>query len=208
MYSKKELKKIDPVYKTLFKIEEYVRNRWKLFLTGLIAVILIIVAVSYYNSYKLKIAVKAENKLAKILKEDKQKVKSLESFCKNNKNNLVGQRALFILASEYYKEKQYKKALEAYLTITDYDLDDLINWNVGACYEMLKQPDKAIQYYNRVKHSENKSLKKYAYLGLARCYRQKKEIKAQKAIYEDIIKLFSKDTMLIRRVKEMALWQD
>lgn len=82
----------------------------------------------------------------------------------------VSEKSLFRLGISYMKKEMEGKALEFLLRANEIDSDHYdTNFYIGLCYEILKNPHKAIEYYNKALKLENNF---DAHLNLGVCYRE------------------------------------
>lgn len=80
----------------------------------------------------------------------------------------VSEKSLFRLGIAYMKQETEDKALDCLLKANEIDSDRYdTNFYIGLCYDILKNPHKAIEYYNKALKLENNF---DAHINISHCY--------------------------------------
>jgi tetratricopeptide (TPR) repeat protein len=138
----------------------------------------------------------ADDKSGLQAKED-DLIKQLEKVANSNKNSYAGSRASMTIAEIYYSRKDWKNAMDNYLTAAKYApkaySSGLDYYNAGVCADEMGNTDDAIANFTKAFDSEDFALKPRALFSIGRIQEQTSKNDDAIATYQKLAEKYPED---------------
>ena len=211
--SKSELRE-DEFVEWIMKAADYVKERSKVFIAGLVGVIAVVVVVQLVLKDQEDNRIEAAKKLGQIWMAEEQSrsedaIRLGEELIADYSGTAAAGRGVIFLANNYYAQERYSEARKLYQTyLEEYGALDILvfaAWNgLAACFEAQGNLQKAAEKYQEYASVHKTSLQApLALFEAARCYGLAGDTSNKQNLLKKITTEFSNSPVVAKAREEM-----